>query len=521
MKVVSKLRLKNFKRFENLEVNFSDDINLLIGDNESGKSSILLALDLVLSGSRSKVETLGLESLFNISVVDRFLSGEKRIENLPVMAVEIYLNEQHNPDLNGHNNLDARGCDGLRVLCEPIEEYSKDLQAILSQPIQNFPYEYYSIKFMTFQGDPYGGYRKYLRHLLIDSSQINNEYATREYIKAVYHANSEASVRSKHQNEYRRHKSEFRDNVLKDLNLNLKNYQFSVKTSSKANLETDLTLTENSISIENKGKGRQCFIKTEFALRKNKAAEELDILLLEEPENHLSHVNMKKLVGRMAESKNKQLVVATHNNLIATRLDLRKAVLLNSSSMNTASLSDLPEETAKFFMKAPDNNILEFVLSRKVILVEGDAEFILFDVFFQKVCGKSLKDSNVHVISVGGTSFKRYLDVAKILDIKTAVVRDNDGDYQAKCIDSYSDYVADNVKIFFEQDNRKSTFENCFYEVNKDICDDLFGKGRRKKSVLEYMLDEKTDVAFEVLDRAADKVATPGYIENAINWISA
>ena len=61
-------------------------------------------------------------------------------------------------------------------------------------------------------------------------------------------------------------------------------------------------------------------------------------------------------------------------------------------------------------MKAPDNNVLEFVLSKKVILVEGDSEFILLDAFYKAVSkGASLDEENVHVISVDGTSFKRYM----------------------------------------------------------------------------------------------------------------
>lgn len=147
--------------------------------------------------------------------------------------------------------------------------------------------------------------------------------------------------------------------------------------------------------------------------------------MLEEPENHLSHVNMKKLIQRIKKSENKQLFVATHSNLISTRLDLRKSILLNSNSNEPVLLNDLKEDTAKFFMKAPDNNILEFIMSDKVILVEGDAEYILMQCFYEKVTNEKPEDSNIHILSVGGTSFKRYLDIAKLLQIKTCVIRDN------------------------------------------------------------------------------------------------
>lgn len=78
-------------------------------------------------------------------------------------------------------------------------------------------------------------------------------------------------------------------------------------------------------------------------------------------------------------------------------------------------------------MKAPDNNVLEFALSKKVILVEGDAEFILIEKMYKKYSGgNSPQADEVHIISIGGTSFKRYLELAKLLGKRVAAIRDND-----------------------------------------------------------------------------------------------
>ncbi len=432
----------------------------------------------------------------------------------------MFLNEQNNFELNGNNNSDGIVCDGLRLDCEPIEEYIKEINEILSQDESNFPFEYYSIKFSTFQGDFYTGYRKFLKHLVIDSSQINNDYATREYIKSIYNSKVGKAEKSKHQNEYRKHKSEFCDNALKSINERIENYKFNIKTDTKSNLESDLTITENDISINNRGKGRQCFIKTEFALQRNNTEQDLDVVLIEEPENHLSHTNMKKLVQRISESEHRQIFIATHNSLICTRLDLRKAVMLNSSSDVFSSLNQLHLETAKFFIKAPDNNILEFILSNKVILVEGDAEFMLFASFFKTVMGYDIDESDVHIISVGGTSFKRYLDIAKILNIKTAVVRDNDEDFQTNCIDNYFEYQNSNINVFFEKDDEKSTFEICMFSENEELCNELFLPGRRKLTVLQYMLKNKAEVAFQLANKDPNTMNVPDYIRKAIEWIN-
>jgi len=321
-------------------------------------------------------------------------------------------------------------------------------------------------------------------------------------------------------NEYRQQKIQFKEKNLKLINAQLGDYELAVRSGSKFNLETDITLMQDDIPIDARGKGQQCFIKTEFALARNAEKQAIDTLLLEEPENHLSHTNMKRLISKISDSHQNQIIIATHNSLISTRLDLRKSILLNSTSEKPLTLAELPTSTAKFFMKAPDNNILEFVLSSKVMLVEGDAEYMLIDALYSKVTGKTMEKDNVHVISVGGTSFKRYMELAKTLGIRTAVIRDNDEDYQAKCVDNYVDHISENIQVFFDTDNDRYTFEVCLYQDNKKTCDDLFSGGNIKKSSLEFMLDNKAECSFRLVDKQAEIMEVPEYIKQAIVWIN-
>jgi len=276
-------------------------------------------------------------------------------------------------------------------------------------------------------------------------------------------------ARNRHSIEYRRAKSDFRDKALKSLNEKLQTYKFDVRTSAKSNIETDIIITEENIPIDQKGKGRQCFIKTEFALQRQGNA--LDVVLLEEPENHLSHVNMKKLVECIRASENRQIFIATHSSFIATRLNLQKVILMSEENpKRSVSLNDLNQDTVDFFMKAPDNNALELALCKKAILVEGDAEFILMDAFYQRyVVDGNAEADGVHVISVGGTSFKRYMELARILDVRVAVIRDNDGDYQQNCVENYKDYAGDSIKVFADTCDGRHTFEVCLYQDNTDI----------------------------------------------------
>jgi putative ATP-dependent endonuclease of OLD family len=379
-----------------------------------------------------------------------------------------------------------------------------------------------SIDFTTFAGNPYNSYTKSLRHILIDNSQINSEYAMNTYIKEIYQSTiSELSEKFIHQHQYRLSKTGFKNNSLTDINeklLKIGQYSFGIKSNSKSNLETDLTIYDGDVTIENKGKGRQCMIKTQLALTKNQ--NDLEVVLLEEPENHLSHLNMQMLINKIHESDDKQIFIATHSNTISSRLDLRHCILVNSNSTVPVKLEDIDSTTANYFIKAPDQNLLQFILSRKVILVEGDAEYILSEAFYNKATNKHLKANGICILSVDGTSFKRYLDIAIHLKIKTAVITDNDKDYNANIIENYSNYLQSNIKVFSDSDNSRSTFEICVYNDNQNACDGLFQAGRKSLTVLEYMLKNKTEAALKLLEAKSIDLICPQYITEAFEWIT-
>lgn len=513
---IRKVVLSNFKRFEALTLDLDPNLNIFAGDNEVGKSTILLAIDLALGASRSKVETLGIEALLRKSAIQDFLSGAKKPADLPTLFVEVYLSDGRDPDLNGRCNSLHETAFGLRFSCEPSDDYAQEIRQVLAEKADNFPFEFYSIKFSTFAGKPYGAHRKPLRHLLIDGAQINADYAQREYTRALYRSHASPSVRGAQENKYRQLKDQFSRDHLTEINSKLP-VQFHVRSSSKSNLETDLLVAEDGVPLEARGRGRQSLVKTEFALGKGKGSEAIEVLLLEEPENHLSHVNMRRLLDSLRRPGGKQLFVSTHSSLVCSRLDLRNVIMMDGSG-NHVTLRKLDKATAEFFCKASDNNALEFSMSRKVILVEGDAEFILIAALYQACAGSSLENDGVHVIAVGGTSFKRYLALAKVLNIRTAVVRDNDGDYQKHCVDNYADLLGDNTRIFADTDDTRKTFEICLYQDNKDACEELFGTSRRLLSVLDWMLDNKAEAALALLEKYGTGLIVPGYLREAMEW---
>lgn len=516
--IIKKIKLLNYKRFKNYTIEPNEKVNILVGDNEVGKSSILEAIDLVASGSIRRIESMGIDRLLNMESVQAFNADTREFNKLPKLIIELYLSGDFDHTMNGKNNTDNTTCDGIRLFCGPNLDYLNEINESLREQAEYFPYDYYYIRFSTFADEGYTGYKKKLRSVLIDNSSMSSDYATNDFIKRMYSQYTEGNTKERafHKSKYRQLKNSFRFDSLGALNGRIpdgKNYAFGLKLNSVFGFETDLMIYENEISIDNKGTGKQVFIKTDFALKHS--GDKVDIILLEEPENHLSHVNLRKLIDNVSSAQNGQLFITTHNSLISTRLELNNLLIMHNDSIECpVSLKDLSQDTAKYFMKAPVANILEFTISSKVILVEGASEYMLFEEFYKIAVGNKPEKDDVHIIDIRGLSFKRYLELAKLLNNKVAVVTDNDGDKQKNCIDKYSDYAdCSQIEIFYEEDETKVTFEIVLYNDNKALCDTLFGS-----TALNYMLGNKTESAYTLLNQNT-VITVPAYIRGAIKWI--
>ena len=224
MASIRKLILQNFKQFRQLDLDFDQRHNVLIGDNETGKSTVLLALDLALSGSRNRVENLGFEALFCKPVIEAFLDGPRGIDQLPTVVVDVFLAEGQDEGLYGVGNLAGQETDGIRLAIEPVQDYGAEIQAVLGQPGRNFPFEYYAVKFQTFARNPYASFNRPVRHLLLDSSRIDSDYAAREYTRSVFHFHAPVEARYQLENAYRMEKSSFKENHLAGLNGELEGF---------------------------------------------------------------------------------------------------------------------------------------------------------------------------------------------------------------------------------------------------------------------------------------------------------
>lgn len=328
-------------------------------------------------------------------------------------------------------------------------------------------------------------------------------------------------TRTKAKNDFREKLQEAFDSV--ELPPISDNRKFGVD-SKKVVLETILSVYENSVALENRGSGMESLIKTQIALDKKNG---INVILMEEPENHLCFSTLQKMLQEISEKQNEsQIIVTTHNNMIASRLNLNNVLWVTNDGVK--SLSRVDSEVANFFVKADDNVFLQLLLSKKVFLVEGATEFLLLPYFYKQLTGRTIEEDGISVISCNGISFKKYLTIAENTNKRIAVITDNDKKQER--IDEAQDFNKkhDLQNIFMGMTTNDWTWEICVYNVNKEVLDKMIDVQAGAKylfhgeccgAVPGKMLNNKVDTAYQMLTSGRE-FKIPQYVEDAIKWIN-
>lgn len=106
---ISKMKIHNFKCYRDFEIDLEEGLNIIVGDNEAGKSTILEAINLALTGivSGKSIWNEISQYIFNKEAVDEYIASlvTSPIE-LPYITIEIFFGGVENPIMNGNANSD-------------------------------------------------------------------------------------------------------------------------------------------------------------------------------------------------------------------------------------------------------------------------------------------------------------------------------------------------------------------------------------------------------------------------------
>lgn len=524
MNYIKSIHIEGFKKFKSVDVSLNPHMNILVGENEAGKSTILEAIKVVLNQQYRNADKAVLSDLFNAENVAAFKANPS-VKTLPKIVIELFLeleaNKKNAPYFHGEV-YGGRGPKdekyGIRFECTFDAEFDSELESFISEG--NLPLEYYSLTWTTFAKNPYRTIKRPLNFLFIDATTNAIVPSFNYYNKSLFNSKYDNGTQARAKNEFRAKLEGAFDSVA--LDPIDENRKFGID-SKKVQLENIISVFEDSIPLENRGSGMESLIKTQIAFDKASA---LDVVLMEEPENHLCFTTMRKMLHEISvNGKGSQIIITTHSNMIACTLNLSNVLWVAEGC--TKSLGDVPSDVAAFFTKADNNAFLQLLLSKRAILVEGATEFILLPKLYEQITGRTIEDDEVAIIPCGGVSYKRYLEIAERTDKKVSVITDNDGNSDGISEANKYNSSHDRQHVFMDQAIEGWTWEVCFYRENKKTLDKLIEVTPEAKylfhkkdygPVLGKMLNNKADVAYQMLISGIE-FTVPQYVKDAITWL--
>jgi putative ATP-dependent endonuclease of OLD family len=523
---ITRVVAKNFKVLRDVNLTLNKGLTILVGDNETGKSTLLEAIHLVLTGllyGRLIANELA-PYLFNSQTVGEYLTklGEGQFQPPPYILIEAYF-EDH-PDLAKHrgiNNSLKLDVPGVSMKIELNEDYLPNFREYMADPLRvdAIPTEYYSVRWFSFAHNPVTQRSVPVKSTIIDTYSTRTFSGADRYIAGIVEAALSAKEQADLSLAYRELRSGFsKQPQMEALNKHFaaqkdisdKKLSVSLDMSARSGWESNLMPFLDSIPFTNAGKGEQSSAKLRLAVQSYADAH---IVLVEEPENHLSYSNMHRLVSKVAEvAATQQLVIATHSSFVLNKLGVENVILFCGN--NHLTLEQLPPDTYNYFMKLPGHDTLRLILATKAILVEGPSdELIVQRAFADSNDGKSPLEMGVDVISVKSLSFKRFLDIAKALKISARVVTDNDGSVEKlkKRYEGYIEYIC------YDEDECCKTLEPQLLKANsRQTLNAVFGTiFTDHADLLEFMSLNKTDCALKIFS-SQQRITYPAYILDAI-----
>jgi predicted ATP-dependent endonuclease of OLD family len=415
------------------------------------------------------------------------------------------------------------------------DNYKGPYEALVTTgELTSIPVEYYTATMRSFARMGITSRNIPIKSALIDSSSTRLQNGSDLYVSRIIRDVLEETERASISQAHRKLKEAFvedknlkliNERITKAAKISQKSVSISVDLSSQTAWESSLMTYIDLIPFQYIGKGEQCVIKTKLALSAKKNAEATAILL-EEPENHLSHARLNELIADLTDQHGqKQIIISTHSSFVANKLGLDHLIVLRDEKV--VRISEL--QASDFFKKLAGYDTLRLALARKVILVEGDSDELVVQRAYMDANGGRLPiQDGIDVISVG-TAFLRFLELALALKIPAAVVTDNDGD-TAAVAKKYAAFDGEpSVRICFDPivDNGSLTVSGKPFNYNTlepkilkanslATLNKVLGAAAKTDDELRlHMRANKTESALAIFN-SATAISYPDYITKAI-----
>jgi putative ATP-dependent endonuclease of the OLD family len=460
--LIEKVRVKNFRSLKNVEVSLTP-LTLLVGSNNSGKTSFLKALNLALGVEKKNVT---LDDLFIDNRSNRIQGdeGKKIIIDIKIVPVDDNFNTV--PEFN--ENWSAEFTESSTELIGNQQVLMFRTQYTLSSngadvKVEKFvirgnweapninpqtdtltaSFEKLPLYFIDAQRDIIDDLRNRTSYFGRLSTQIGYEPDALEKIEEQLAALNEDAVTNSDVMSHLKNK-------LKELNAALQSNKENVEITPFPKKVRDLHKTmkihfqdgdSDVFELDYHGMGTRswasllafkAFVSWENSDKNPQPKEPyFPLLALEEPESHL-HPNAQRQLYKQLKSIEGQKIISTHSPYIVGLADLEEIRYfckpsdeVKVSSIETQSFTADEKRKAKREILHSKGELL---FSKLVVLCEGETEEQLLPALAANYFDKESFELGVNFIGCGGSNYKMFINIFKTLNVKWVVFSDYDND---------------------------------------------------------------------------------------------
>ncbi len=532
--MIKKIRIQGYRIYDTFELEPNDRLNLIVGANEGGKSTLLEAVTLALTGrvnGRWASEELN-PYWFNTDVVQEYVRKREAGEPVPPPEISIELFLENRDDLQQlcgaiNSDVPTNACPGVSLNVVPNPEYVDELEQWASSPTAILPVEYYIVDWRSFADKTIKYRPKQLATATIDSRTVRSTTGVDYHLREILSEQLAPEERAEISSAFREVKAAMSDKSLKSINdrmatlhaaLHDKPISLAMDQSSRASWEGSITPHVDNVPFSMSGQGQQAAIKISLAM--NKHSDRANFVMIEEPENHLSHTNLATLLARLETlaGEQQQLFITTHSSFVLNRLGLDFLLLMGKDEV--PRIPDLHPDTVAYFKKLPGYDTLRVALASKIVLVEGPSDEILFERFFRDLHGKRPMECGIDTLSMRGLSLGRWLELCAALDKTVATLRDNDGMESDDLREQVEQWLKKGRREFFVGEVKHgTTLEPQIASFNSEESLRKILSISKRADLLTWMGREKTECALRIAE-SDTKIAPPDYMRAAAEFIN-
>lgn len=572
---ISNLKIKNFRSIENLELSFNKGLNVLIGENNSGKTAIIDLLRLIFDKGNYPHEIYWKETDFRVGSTDEIKPIEFEIKfKIDNKNEKYWFNDLHIVEIDENNNMqDFLEIHGKITLINSNNSKKIKREFWGGKDFENkIPWEVWNSLNYT--------YLSPLRDVNRDLRPTNNNLLSKLFLNIAdlkdddYKEKMASIIKENFDNdEWIELLNEGKDKIIthlkemnfiddfQDIDINFSTFEYEdIVKKLILQLPIDLDDETNKINYFNLyqnglGYNNLIYASTIFGdiiQRKELLKQDYNLLLIEEPEAHL-HPQLESTFFRYLQKldihNEFQIIVSSHSPTITAKTKLDNVIVMKNinNTIYATSIKDtcLKNEDKIFLKKFLDVTKSQLFFSNGVILVEGISEALLLPIFAKMLGEKYDLEKNGIEVIVTGISFQRYSglfnsdDPNKRLNFKCAVLTDDDGDKKGLSdsrLNNLNKLSKNNFKAFIG----RNTFEWELFEnnLNSDIIPKIFDKVHpRIRNNLKSNGDEftpeilvkklektKSEFAYELAEFLEKNYKTtdfiiPEYIKKAIIFV--